>query len=123
MYNKREFAVITPGEDGVNNVVGVSMFEDPTTANNFVKLIYDEHSYAIDCSQFAIELPAAYRDGGFVLIKKIPKFDTEGNILEYETKEYQAPRVIPPLEMIDNLQKQNKELLSNLADVIGGALK
>lgn len=122
MYNKREFAIITPDEKGVNNVVGVNMFEDPTTANNFVKIMYDKDSYAIDCSEFQIELPAVYRDGIFVLIKKIPKYDAEGNVLEYDTKEYAAKRVIPPLQLMENLKAENEQLLSLLADVLGGAV-
>lgn len=120
MFAKHEFAIILPDKDDVHNVVAIQYFDDPSTATLVAKKTFNENAYTIDCSQYEIDLPAVYRDGYFYNIIKTPIYDKDGNITEYKTEEVSCNRVIPPLEKMNIVEANNKELLQMMADIIGG---
>lgn len=122
---KRDFALIKPNKaTGEHDVMTITIFDNPTEANMVARSIYGDTAYAVESSMWNVQLPAIYKEGAFLNIKKKDARNDKGVLQSVRVGEEKAERIPTQAEQIAELKRQNEELkqaVDNLVlDTLGG---
>ena len=122
---KRDFALVKPNaETGENEVMAITLFDNPTEADMAARAIYGATAYAKESSQYDVQLPAIVKDGTFHNLKTEEMRNEQGELTHVRIGETPAEHIPTEAEQIAELTRKNaelKEVIDTLVlDALGG---
>lgn len=108
---KRDFALVKPNtETGENEVMAITLFDNPTEADMAARAIYGATAYAKESSQYDVQLPTIVKDGTFYNLKMKEMRGEDGKLSFVRVGEAPAEYLPTPAEQIGELKRRNEEL-------------
>ena len=122
---KRDFALVKPNaETGENEVMAITLFDNPTEADMAARAIYGATAYAKESSQYQIVLPAIVKGGVFYNVETKEDKNEHGEVEIVRVGETPAEYIPTEAEQIAELTRKNaelKEVIDTLVlDALGG---